>query len=485
MLKASSPEVNSATYPETLPEVHSIQRRFQKANEEHQRMLDQQSRDGRQARNEYGRRYNMAPPEGFDQWFKYATERNSLIIDDFDDIHTQLQPYRQFLKGGCDLVALDGAFLDAHHLMQVCIRNGTLNFNGQGEAWIIAAMTSMVGDFVSALPDLCISINVMDEPRILLPSDKLVPAAGTPSAEIFCEAQSFLDLGHQEVWSEAVLACPANSPAKLYPGRIDTSKSDQSAQDWKSATDICLQTAPIQHGALLSPTSLQISHSVRPILSNAALSTFHDILFPSLWRFERVNDYLETDDMPWEEKKNNAYWRGSTTGGYAKPQGWRQFHRHRFVNFTNNQGNELGDMVDVRFTAIIQCDEDACEEETEQFLLDDRQSSSAGWKSKMVFDIDGNGLSGRFYSLLRSNSAVMRQSLFREWHDSRILPWLHYVPLSMELTELKELLNYFLGPGDEVLAQIARSSKLWADAALRKEDMKIYMYRLLLEMSRR
>lgn len=107
------------------------------------------------------------------------------------------------------------------------------------------------------------------------------------------------------------------------------------------------------------------------------------------------------------------------------------------------------------------------------------------WKHKIVFDIDGNGLSGRFYSLLRSNSAVFRQAIFREWHDARIFPWLHYIPMGMELTDLKELVDFFLGDGEVLLEKVAEGGRQMAESVLRKEDMTIYMYRLLIEMGRK
>jgi hypothetical protein len=51
------------------------------------------------------------------------------------------------------------------------------------------------------------------------------------------------------------------------------------------------------------------------------------------------------------------------------------------------------------------------------------------FKNKVVLDMDGHGLSVMFYMLLQSDSAVMKQGIVREWHDSTLLPWLHYIPL--------------------------------------------------------
>src|SRR5688572_27787141 len=100
----------------------------------------------------------------------------------------------------------------------------------------------------------------------------------------------------------------------------------------------------------------------------------------------------------------------------------------------------------------------------------------------IAFDIDGNGLSGRLYPLLRSNSAVFRQAIFREWHDQRIFPWLHYIPMGLDLTDLRELMEFFLGDGEALLEKVAEEGRTVAESVLRREDMRIYMYRLLIEM---
>ncbi|MGG6497011.1 UNVERIFIED_CONTAM: glycosyl transferase family 90, partial [Bacteroidetes bacterium 56_B9] len=64
------------------------------------------------------------------------------------------------------------------------------------------------------------------------------------------------------------------------------------------------------------------------------------------------------------------------------------------------------------------------------------------FRSKLTFDMDGNGISGRYYQLLASKSVVLKQTLLREWHDDRLVPWAHYVPVSQGLEELPELVSY-------------------------------------------
>lgn len=93
-----------------------------------------------------------------------------------------------------------------------------------------------------------------------------------------------------------------------------------------------------------------------------------------------------------------------------------------------------------------------------------------------MFDIDGNGISGRYYKLLASKSAPLKQTLLREWHDDRLLPWVHYIPVSQSMTELPEMVMYFTSEAGQKCAQeIAEQGQDWFSKAIRKEDMTIYV----------
>lgn len=111
---------------------------------------------------------------------------------------------------------------------------------------------------------------------------------------------------------------------------------------------------------------------------------------------------------------------------------------------------------------------------------------SASQGSKYVLDMDGNRFSGRFYRLLRSNSAVVKQTILKEWHDDWLVPWVHFIPLSLDGDELWEVMR-FLGTtkrGDEIGADIARGSTEWVGKVLRKVDTELVVLRLVLEYAR-
>ncbi|VTT56011.1 unnamed protein product [Fusarium fujikuroi] len=145
-----------------------------------------------------------------------------------------------------------------------------------------------------------------------------------------------------------------------------------------------------------------------------------------------------------------------------------------------------GRLFDVTFTRIFQCQRKACGDQDAYFDTKSWVDKDEALKSTLAFDIDGNGISGRYYKLLASMSVPIKQTLFLEWHDDRLIPWLHYVPVSQSMEELPELVFYLTSnpSGKEVARQIARQGRQWHTRAFREVDMGLYVYRLLLEMAR-
>lgn len=45
------------------------------------------------------------------------------------------------------------------------------------------------------------------------------------------------------------------------------------------------------------------------------------------------------------------------------------------------------------------------------------------WKHKYIVDLDGMGYSGRFFSFMESDSAVMKSTVYREFFSDWIQPW--------------------------------------------------------------
>ena len=66
------------------------------AEDDFRAKLARQSRSFEEAVAEYQRRYKRDPPKGFDDWYKFAVEKDVKLIDEFDAITEDLNPFWAF-----------------------------------------------------------------------------------------------------------------------------------------------------------------------------------------------------------------------------------------------------------------------------------------------------------------------------------------------------------------------------------------------------
>mgnify|MGYP002477515418 CR=1 FL=1 len=71
---------------------------------------------------------------------------------------------------------------------------------------------------------------------------------------------------------------------------------------------------------------------------------------------------------------------------------------------------------------------------------------------------------------MSTNSLVLKSTVFPEWYQDRIQPWVHYVPVKTDYTDLHPILAFFKGApedgrgGHDALAErIAAQGKQWAE----------------------
>jgi hypothetical protein len=472
--------------------------------EKHKRTIEGQSKTLLQAVKEYQRRYKRSPPHGFQKWFEYAQAVESKYIDDFDTIEESLAPFWS-LSGNQILDRIKSTVQTGDsHLAEFIIDAGA--FSGSGD-WASEQMRQDIGhEIVKGLPDVMILFNTLDEPRVIPLKDV------SPSRYI-----GFLDASRVPITNILIPQCETSTvpPTEdifnmpTFPLPFITSA--------RAASDICQN--PLyshQHGFLVSPDTLRYTPSLTPIFSQAKLSPFADILIPSPFytgRYGTTQDYSDDADPPWAAKENSLVWRGSTTGLHAFGadlafgRNYLWGHRQRFVGWVNSWHNstvqylqrgrfgwrkmkgvvkELAQLIEVKFTAVIQCETVGCEEEKIIYDIGERESMVDIYQHRFVFDLDGNSFSGRYYSLLGSRSCVFKQTLFREWHDDRLIPWVHYVPVSIGMEELPEIMRYFgtTEEGQAVAERIANNGREWQQKVLRSQDFGVYWYRLILEYSR-
>ncbi|GAB7341142.1 hypothetical protein MBLNU457_7444t2 [Dothideomycetes sp. NU457] len=479
-------------------EAHPIWTLHKEAVQKFESKIRAQSKTFADAVTEYVRRYRRPPPPNFDGWFDSAIFRGSVIIDEFDIVNESMEPFWRIAPEVIrDLVQQASG---ATGLYNIRIRNGTVET--ADDDWLGLEIARLLGSFSESLPDLDICHNGLDEPRVILPED--------PSTK----EVTWSDGSKQSAWNKTSKPCTYRPPSHSKISSIEKQHLPFITNQ-RSAVDIC-QNPSLQnsHGFFIAPTTLLTTEQPVPVLSAAAPSTFSDILYPSPWYDNFFISDLDEHDLEWSEKADKLYWAGSTTGGWNRDVSpsdasvFSKSHRHRFVEMTNNldphrvyrflkvtknrmwtwikTADLQTELYDTKFTSAVQCDEAECERLEHLYKIGAFDDKHTAYKHKLLMDLDGNSFSGRFYNFLASRSCPLKQTVFREWHDERLKPWVHYVPISTGMEELPEVVRYLTltEEGQEIARTIAQNGRLAHRHMLRKEDKGLYLYRLFLEYAR-
>ena len=338
-----------------------------------------------------------------------------------------------------------------------------------------------------------------------------------------CRTSRFNWYAHQSVWDPSRMSCAPGTPARALDEALAADNLTAYAigelgfvYNHTAFSDICNSPSlATSFGFFERPNAFNTVHDLFPIFSQSKLSSFQDIIYPSPWYWAEKVAYNPDKDLDWKSKIPKLFWRGSTTGGFSRDGGWRRQHRQHMVSRLNAldkakilqdttafQGQDptaprdpdykikdvlrqdYENSMDVHFSHIGQCDPGDCVAQKEYFGLVNNVAQQDHWKWKYLLDMDGNAFSGRFYAFLKSKSLVFKMSIFREWHQEWLKPWVHYVPLSLRGDEVLESVRYFSTEGEggkELGAKLAEQGREWAGKVLRNDDFEVWFFRVLLE----
>ncbi|KAL7805724.1 glycosyltransferase family 90 protein [Trichoderma gracile] len=292
------------------------------------------------------------------------------------------------------------------------------------------------------------------------------------------------------------------------------------------STEICHQPdLQALEGIFIEPLSTSASKVLFPMFGGSKLGVNNEILLPApmYWNEEERFTGGDNHGIPWTEKHNKAIWRGVATGGQNTASNWRGFQRHRFVAMSNGttvarvekgekpenfalppseeyniqaqKDGKLGEWINswanISFTDLS-CtppQNGKCNYTGHYFKPTKGMKMAEQFDNKFIPDIDGNSFSGRYLGFLRSTSLPIKATIWHEWHDSRLVAWKHFVPMDSRFLDYYGIMEYFLGyegrnGHDRVAEKIATEGKEWAEKVLRKEDMQVYVLRLLFEYAR-
>ncbi|KAF6818165.1 capsular associated protein [Colletotrichum sojae] len=355
------------------------------------------------------------------------------------------------------------------------------------------------------------------------------PAAGLPpvmpqsNALAYSETKAFREM-------EAAV-CPAGSPGRsglhwnvrdFCSSCVKWHSDGQFLSRWARSKSLCNQQDLTRlHGFHLSAPKMAPIQELVPIFGRSKADGFNDILIPLLPLAEEGPEVTK----PFRQRKDGLYWRGKNGDQLLSDEALRGSHKHRLVHLINNAtaADDVAMMVlapgqknwfgyeavraweantvlpfDIGISDY-ECQGAACDAAKAEFGLRPSTEDPLEHRYALLLDED-SGPPAHLLRTIRSPGTVpFVTSVFDEWYSERLVPWLHFVPVDLRYHALHSTLAYFVGLKDRGKVNgrvvemeprwedgewIATQGQRWADKALRREDMEIYLFRLLLEWGR-
>ncbi|KAG0644101.1 hypothetical protein HOY80DRAFT_1013755 [Tuber brumale] len=337
-------------------------------------------------------------------------------------------------------------------------------------------------------------------------------------------------------------ACPPDSYARnnmtMDPAAAEAKykfpNSGGLVSNFNISSDLCTVGPAIQdlHGLLFAPATIVATKELVPVFGECKVNVNNDILFPANMYYsdDPRYTYSPENDVPWDDKHTTVFWRGITSGGNQKLSTWRRLHRHRFVQLANSTDLHNTETrltlptldstatpqaytetknwdpspfsekyTDIGFPELAWCVPDSKCGWLRTFLkeVNATKTLTDQFLNKYLPDIDGHSFSGRWHAWLKSRSLGIKATIFKEWHDSRLFAWQHFAPMDNRFDDFYSIITYFIGLGDREGGEgvyipthdstgkkLAGQGREWAAKVLRKEDIEVYMFRLMLEYAR-
>ena len=172
--------------------------------------------------------------------------------------------------------------------------------------------------------------------------------------------------------------------------------------------------------------------------------------------------------VDWRDRRPVVFWRGSTTG--ARTGAISDLPRIRLCL----KAKALGARADMGVSALVQLGSEEERQEVEALdVIKGHLPASHFDQFKYHLDIDGNSNSWPGLLMkLHSGSPVLKVASplgYRQWYYDRLAPWVNYVPVASDLSDLEERLSV-LEMDDDLAQSIGlEGQRLARDLTLERE----------------
>jgi hypothetical protein len=329
------------------------------------------------------------------------------------------------------------------------------------------------------------------------------------------------------------LACPPGSPSR---GGVDWDVRDlcasctlphskeQFVENWQIALDPCHQPDIFNlHEFHTIPHRFELYQNLLPLFSKSKPAGFGDLLIP--FSDPEFDQYVAS--KPFNQRQDVVLWQGdvddfpaATHESLHGSHRLRLIHlvqnatatdkipmllgigsgmnsRFRYENVPTTEGNSI---LPLKFSLTSPsglCRDANCELMQKEFGLEP-QVTEVDSRYEMLLD-SSHGPPPNLLQVLRSDSVPVLSSIFHEWFTERLMPWVHFIPIDLRYHALHSTMSYFIGldgrgtlNGRKQITPertndakwIAEEGRKWAEKTIRKQDMEVYLFRMLLEWGR-
>ncbi|PHH80370.1 hypothetical protein CDD80_1815 [Ophiocordyceps camponoti-rufipedis] len=480
-----------------------------------------------QAAARYRERRGRHPPPGFDKWFEQAKKDDAVIVEDFfDRIHHDINPFWalkpadlrnrtshqpqviRIRKGKTWFVTDDPDREPWIQLWTALVKemmphipdlDMVINFMDESR---VLVPWEKISEYVKT---------EQSQRKLISPEKAISTYSGLNDAG--SEKEKPYDPGWitedaPKYWEYLRKACPPRSPGRKaaalksfnvsidYPRKPLPYMMEGFVKNFTQAQDPCLQPhLRGMHGTFIESVSISTTLELFPMFGGSKLPQNNELLIPGAMYLSDRAFYSggAGHGPPWGDKSGAMVWRGTASGGRNKKDNWWHFHRHRWVQMLNGttvaavgSGDStrgptfkipgdsqlpepiedsqrlsqwISSVADVAFVNL----ECFPSEETEIWPLKSHLPMKKQYDYKLLPDVDGNSFSGRWRAFLQSTSLPLKSTIYTEWHDDRIVPWLHFVPFDNSYMDIYAIMHFFLEEDEEAAKEIAGEARTLLD----------------------
>ncbi|KAJ7634484.1 glycosyl transferase family 90-domain-containing protein [Roridomyces roridus] len=429
-------------------------------------LISRQSSTYSRAAAKYSLKTGRPPPRNYDKWFSFAKE-NLCLIDEYDQIARDFAPFYKlaqvdplFFQKRIEIVA--NLSNNVREAGAIVVKDGQIHMPEGVDFRYWGGGPATFSSFAHLLPDMAFVLSGKDQPRVLF--DYRVPGNATMERALKLTEEHPFSLEPRPT-AEFFRSRPGCEIPRSPAGFTDTANDDS--------------------GFFISSSPGYFTLDLYPVLSVTKVSPcFADILFPSEYYYDKAAaspKFPFPNNIAWEDKKPQIYWRGTSTGGQIVGQNYRQFMRFRLVDVARAHP-DLVDAQITRFADLLCFSEDGCDRDAiiNEYNMTGGMPQETSYKYKYLLDVDGMTYSGRYLGLLRTGSLVFKATVFEEYFNDWLRPYEHYIPVLPDLSDLVEKVEW-ARRNDEEARAIQERGREMATRVMSDAQNDCYLFALLLE----